>query len=186
MHLSDEQLNEYLDQALTAEARAAAVAHLAACADCSARLTALQGLFAAIESLPEQALSRDLGGSVVHALRHSFQSQRGEGLPRWIRLTAGLQAALAVIVLVSAAPILQEVISPILTAYKWPSLAELLLQFQTQWTAWTQSIAAFTPPALPALSVDISTLALTSVAISAFLLWVVGNGLLLRRMTKSS
>jgi anti-sigma factor RsiW len=180
MHLSDEQLNEYLDQALAPGARAAASAHLAECADCGARLTALQGLFASIEALPEHALSRDLAGPVMRTL-----SGRA-ALPRWIRLTAGLQAALAVIVLVSAAPLLNEFVSPVFAAYQWPSLAELLLQFQTQWSAWMQSITAFTPPALPTFSVDISSLALTITAVGTFLLWVLGNGLLLRRMTRTS
>src|SRR5688572_20658308 len=108
MHLSDEQLNEYLDAAMTPEARTEAVRHFAVCADCAARLTAQQALFAQIESLTEKSLSRDLAGPVLQALRHGYASQRGEVLPRWIRLMAGLEAALAVIALAFAMPLLNE------------------------------------------------------------------------------
>jgi anti-sigma factor RsiW len=207
MHLSDLQLNEYLDQVLAPEARAEAVKHLAACVDCAARLTALQALFAQIESLPEAALSRDLAGPVVRALRQRFDNasatlrqaqrggsarrlsaaaQRGEGLPRWVRLTASLQTALALVALALAAPILNRYVSPYVAAYKLPSLAELLVEAQTQWAAWVRSVPEFSLPPVPSLSLDLSSLALTLTAITAFLIWVVGNGLLLRRMTKSS
>jgi anti-sigma factor RsiW len=58
MHLTDEQLNEYLDNETTE--RAQIETHLASCADCAARLIALQVLFAEIESLPEVELAPTL------------------------------------------------------------------------------------------------------------------------------
>ncbi len=180
MHLSDEQLHEYLDQAFAPETRAEAVKHLADCVDCTARLSALQALFVTIESLPEAKLSRDLAGPVTRTLGGRV------ALPRWIRLTAGLQAALAVIALALAAPILNEYVSPFIADYQPPSLTEFLVQIQTQWALWVGSVSEFTLPTIPSLSLDLSSLALTLAAITAFLLWVVGNGLLLRRMTKSS
>jgi len=188
MHLSDGQLNEYLDGVLAPEAHTEAVKHLAACVDCAARLTALQALVAQIESLPEMKLSRDLAGPVTRALRQRFGTfgQRGEGLPRWVRLTASLQAALALVALALAAPILYEYVSPFVAGTKLPSLAELLIQVQTQWAAWVRSVPEFSLPSVPSLSLDVSSLALTLTAITAFLIWVVGNGLLLGRMTKSS
>lgn len=188
MHLSDEQLHEYLDQAFAPETRAEAVKHLAACVDCTTRLSALQALFVTIESLPEAALSRDLAGPVTQTLRQAQDDALGGrvALPRWIRLTAGLQAALAVIALALAAPILNEYVSPFIADYQPPSLTEFLVQIQTQWALWVGSVSEFTLPAIPSLSLDLSSLALTLAAITAFLLWVVGNGLLLRRMTKSS
>jgi anti-sigma factor RsiW len=186
MHLSDEQLNEYLDGALTPEARTEAVKHFAVCADCATRLTAQQALFAQIESLPEEALSRDLAGSLVRALRHGFASQRGEILPRWVRLTTGLQAVLAILALALAAPLLNEYVGPWVAEYKLPSLTRLLVQMQTQWALWLASVSEFALPPVPDFELDISSLALTVTAISAFLIWLVGNGLLLRRTTRSS
>jgi len=58
MHLTDEQLNEYLDNEIVD--RADIESHLASCGECAARLTALQTLFAELDSLPELELTRDL------------------------------------------------------------------------------------------------------------------------------
>ncbi len=52
MHLTDEQLNEYLDNESTDE-RAQIESHLSSCDECAARLSTLQNLFAELESLPE-------------------------------------------------------------------------------------------------------------------------------------
>ena len=183
MHLSDEQLHEYLDRAITPQARGEVVRHLAACADCAARLTALQVLFAQIESLPDAQLSRDLAGPVTRALRPApavnmpqDKVLHGRGtLPRWVRLTAGLEAALAVLALAFAAPIMTELVSPWIASYPLPSLAELIVELQSQWLLWTQSMSEFTLPRIPSLAVDISSLALTTIALVAFLVWVVGN-----------
>ena len=57
-HVTDVQLNEYLDHE-SAE-REQIETHISSCADCAARLTALQALFAEIESLPELPLTHDL------------------------------------------------------------------------------------------------------------------------------
>lgn len=179
MHLSDELLNEYLDQALTPQARDEAVRHLAACADCAARLAALQALFADIESLPEVALSRSLAAPVTRLLRGR------RALPRWIRLTAVLESALAAAAVLLAAPVLSEFLASLSTQYEWPSVAEMLLQFQVEWTAWLATLPEFTLPELPTLSLEVSSLALTLTGLAAFLMWVVGNGLLLRRMKSS-
>jgi anti-sigma factor RsiW len=180
MHLSDELLNEYLDQALTPEARAEAEPHLAACADCAARLAALRGLFAEIESLPELTLPRSLAAPVTRRV-----SGRA-ALPRWIRLTATLQAALAVIVLALAAPFLSGLVASLTVRYTPLSLAELLLHLQTQSTALLALLPEFVPPQLPAISLGLSSLALTLTAISAFFFWIIGNGLLLKRTVHRS
>ena len=58
MHLTDEQLNEYLDHETSEQVQIET--HLAACAECVARLTALQTLFAEIESLPEMELRHSI------------------------------------------------------------------------------------------------------------------------------
>jgi hypothetical protein len=187
MHLSDGQLNEYLDGALAPEMHAAAVRHLAACADCARRLAALQALFAEIESLPEVSLSRDLREAPPWSAVPVTPMVNGHAtLPRWIRLTAVLEAALAVVALAFAAPILSDFITSLTPFYQMPSLAELLLGFQIQWADLVQSVPEFIPPTLPAFSLDISGMALTLTVIGAFVLWIIGNGLLLKRVTKAS
>ena len=51
MHLTDVQLNEYLDNETTE--RTQIESHLSVCDECTARLSALKTLFTEIESLPE-------------------------------------------------------------------------------------------------------------------------------------
>ena len=55
MHLTDEQLNEYLDHETGDPAEMEL--HLAVCADCARRLREMKVLFSEIESLSELAIS---------------------------------------------------------------------------------------------------------------------------------
>jgi hypothetical protein len=82
-HLSDLEIQDWLDDALRGEAAAAARAHLATCRDCTRRVKAQSALFAAIESWEETPPSRDLAPEVVRRL-----SQR--------RIPFGLSVATAV------------------------------------------------------------------------------------------
>ena len=73
-HLSDETLNEFLDEALEGSARAAAAAPLAACAACSSRLEALSVVLSELEHLPAAPLGRDLRAGVMAAVRAERQA----------------------------------------------------------------------------------------------------------------
>ena len=173
MHLTDEVLNEYLDNE-TAE-RAQIESHLAICAECAARLTALQALFAELDSLPEVALSTNI------AARFSSQGQLIPQLPRWLTLTATLQAALALIALILAAPFVMN----LLPAVETPSFTEILIQLQSQWLMFFTTITNYQLPNLPQLPpLQIPTLTLFLALAGASLLWLVGNGLLLRKQIK--
>jgi anti-sigma factor RsiW len=181
-HLTEVQLNEYLDNAI--KDRTNVELHLSSCTDCAARLTALQTLFAEIESLPELVLSRNLAAPVTRRL--SGSGAPFFGVPRWLTLTVGLQAALAGIAAVIAAPDVIELASsssmPVLQA---PSLAETLLQLQAQWTAWLDMLSQFHMPTLPELPVvEVSSLFLMFTIAGISMLWLVGNGLLLRNQIK--
>jgi len=172
MHLTEEQLNEYLDNE-SAE-RVQIESHLSACDECAARLTALQTLFAEIESLPELELTHSIAARFT--LRATPSLPVGQ-LPTWLTLTATLQAALALITVILAAPFIAE----LLPAIETPSLTELFLQLQSQWTAWLDLLAAFQLPTLPEIPVfEISSLVLTLTLAGVSTLWLVGNGLLLR------
>ena len=96
MHLTNEQLNEYLDNASTE--RAFIESHLDSCDECAARLSTLQVLFGDLDSLPEVTLSRDIAARFRP--RPSLPAQ----LPRWLTLTASLQAAAALVALIVAIP----------------------------------------------------------------------------------
>ena len=175
MHLTDEQLNEYLDNEIAD--RAIVESHLSSCDECAARLTALQELFAEVESLPDVQLTRSI------AARFTTRPNLTPQLPRWLTLTATLQAAFALILLIFAAPF----VASMLPAIEMPTFTDLLVQLQSQWTTLLDILSrlgsgqAFQVPALPQLPVlQISSLMLALTLAGASVLWLVGNGLLLR------
>jgi hypothetical protein len=174
-HLTDAQLNEYLDEA--ASERAQIEAHLISCGECSARLTDLQALFAELESLPDLALTRSLAAPFISPRSLPVQ------LPAWFPLTVTLQAAVALAALVIAVPFAIRLL-PVPAA---PSLGRVFIQMQTQWTAWLDMLPAasqFKMPVLPSLSFELSSLFLMSALAVVSMLWLVGNGLLLRDQIK--
>jgi len=172
MHLTDDQLNEYLDNE-TAE-RGQIELHLDSCDECAARLSTLQDLFAELESLPELALTRDLAAPFIS--RPSLRAQ----LPAWLPLTVTLQAAIALVALIIAAPF----VSQLLPALEMPSLGNLFIQLQIQWTTWLDALSQFRMPTLPTFSFGFSSLYLIFALAGVSMLWLVGNGLLLRNQIK--
>ena len=173
MHLTDEQLNEYLDGETTG--RILIEAHLASCADCAARLAAFQALFAEIESLPDV----DLPHSITARLS---PSRLPAPLPRSLRLTVILQAALALTAMIVAAPFIAEFASPFLARVQPPTLLELWFIVEAQWTAWLHMLSALHLPSLPQLpAFELSSLVLALSLAGASVIWLVGNGLLLKK-----
>ena len=172
-HLTDVQLNEYLDNESSEGLRIDA--HLAECADCAALLTALQALFTEIESLPEVALSRPI------AARFTRPVGLPAPMPRLLTLTATLQAVMALLILTLAAPFLTNLLPDMET----PSLAGMMLQLQRQWITWADLLSSFQVPALPQLpALEISSFMLTLTLVGISMLWLLGNGLLLRKQMK--
>ena len=176
MHLTDEQLNEYLDNESTE--RAQIESHLASCEDCAARLSTLENLFTEIESLPEITLSRPLA---PHFTPHI------PSLPRWLTLTATLQAAIAMIALILAAPLLIQGLPPYLSNLEALSFTEIFLEVQSQWMAWLKMLSQLQIPAVPEIPViELSSMVIMLTLIGVSILWIVGNGLLLRNQNKTS
>lgn len=177
MHLTDEQLNEYLDHEINNPAQVEI--HLASCADCAARLAARQALFDEIESLPEITLSHNLAAPVTRRL-----SGRAS-LPRSLRLVVILQFTAAIVVLVFSAPFVVQFLSSSVASLQAPSLASVLLQVQAQWTAWLDMLSQLRLPNIPEIPVfELSSLFLMLAVIGASVLWLIGNGLLLRDQIK--
>ena len=173
MHPTDDQLNEYLDNESTE--RVWIETHLSSCGECAARLFALQSLFAEIESLPELEFTHSIAARF--AQRPSLPPQ----LPRWLTLTATLQVSIAIIVLFVAAPL----VSTVLPAFEAPSVTEALLQFQSQWVSLITPFTTYQLPTLPQLPpLEISSLMLSFTLVGVSLLWLVGNGLLLRKQIR--
>ena len=172
MHLTDDQLNEYLDEATTE--RVQIEAHLFSCDECAARFSTLQNVFTELDSLPELELTRDLAAPFT--LRPSLPAQ----LPKFLTLTVTLQAAVALTAIILAVPFIAQLI-PVLEI---SSLSNVFIQLQTQWTTWLDMLSQFQFPTLPAFTVEISSIYLLSALAGVFTLWLVGNGLLLRNQIK--
>ena len=174
-HLTDMQLNEYLDHETTPEERIQIETHVSVCDECAARLTAVQALFTEIESLPEVALSRSI------AARFTRPVGLPTPLPRFLTLTATLQAVMALRILTLAAPLLTNLLPEMET----PSLTGMILQLQRQWITWTDLLSSFRWPTLPQLpALEISSFMLTLTLVGISMLWLLGNGLLLRKQMK--
>ena len=172
MHLTDEQLNEYLDEVTTE--RAVIESHLDSCDECAARLSTLQNLFTELDSLPELALTKSLAAPFT--LRPSLPAQ----LPKFLTLTVTLQAAVALTAIILAVPFIAQFI-PVL---ELSSLNNVFIQLQTQWTTWLDMLSQFQFPTLPTFTFEISSIYLMSALVGVFILWLVGNGLLLRNQIK--
>ena len=176
MHLTDEQLNEYLDNASTE--RAFIETHLDSCDECAARLSTLQTLFADLDSLPEVALSRDL------AARFRPRPSLAPQLPRWLTLTASLQAAAALVALIVAIPFFSIMLPKVET----PSFTTWFFEIQSLWTSWLDALSNYQLPItqvpnLATYPVELSTLFIALAIVSIF--WIFGNGLLLRNQNRN-
>ena len=172
MHLTDDQLNEYLDEATTE--RVQIEAHLSSCDECAARLSTLQNLFTELDSLPELELTKSLAAPFTP--RPSLPAQ----LPKFLTLTVILQAAVALVALIIAVPF----VSALLPQIEPPSFTKLFFQIQSQWTALLDQLSTFhfQPVTFNLPALEMSSLLLTLAGVSIF--WILGNGLLLRNQMK--
>ena len=172
MHLTEDQLNEYLDNE-TAE-RTVIESHLSSCDECAARLSTLQNLFAELDLLPEVELTRNLAAPFT--LRSSLPAK----LPTFLKLTVTLQAVIALVAIIVAAPFVIQ----LLPAIEMPSFGNVFIQLQTQWTTWLDMLSQIQMPALPTFSFELSSLYLMTALVVVSMIWLVGNGLLLRNQIK--
>lgn len=167
-HISDVQLNEYLDNE-TAN-RVEIEAHFESCNECAARLSAIQALFTELASLPEATLSRNLAARFV-------PDRKLPQLPRWLTLTATLQAAAALVALIVTIPFLPVILPQV----ELPSFTTLFGQFQIQWRAFLIAVFTFHLPELAPLPIPVMEMSTLLIALAGmFVLWIFGNGLLLR------
>jgi hypothetical protein len=173
MHLTDEQLNEYLDNETSA--RGQIELHLHSCQACNARFSDLQNLFLELDSLPDLQLTRDL------STRFKSTGQLTLGLPRWLTLTMFAQAVLALIALIVSIPIITTYISQIDVA----SLTSPFFEVQSLWNTWLDTLSTLQLPTIsqfPIPVLEISSLLLALAGI--FFLWIFGNGILLRNQIR--
>jgi predicted anti-sigma-YlaC factor YlaD len=191
VHLDETGLNEYLDGALPQPARQEAEAHLAACPQCAARLRELQAVFIALETLPETPLARDLSAGVVARLPAGQAPVLGRGLT-W---ALAAQAVLAIGCLIFAwqfadfTPVSQAVagLQGSLVEALRSAWANLSAQGQADLASlaqnWSENLAAARTLTEP---LGIWPATAWSAGLAALgLLWLAGNGLVLRRLIGS-
>jgi anti-sigma factor RsiW len=185
-HPDDIQLNEYLDGYLVDDQIMALKLHLESCPQCTTRLDELRSVFVSLEMLPDLPLERELSSEVVAAIQPKWKLSQ-----RWI-WGALAQFILAVIVILWAVP------SRLKTW--WPLIMEMQLALSTQlserWlallTTWSTKLTEFQliwpdlftewqPPAL----LETTQILVWPAFLAAILLFVVGNGLLLRKITRN-
>jgi anti-sigma factor RsiW len=119
-HLQEAVLNEYLDGMLEAAFARQVEEHLAMCPECRLNLESLQVLFSSLEELPDEPLERDLVPGVFAGVSHGAETV----FLRRIKFALGLQIGLAVALLVSVWPWIEE---EFLTRRWLPSLERTLV-----------------------------------------------------------
>jgi len=190
VHLTDEVLNEYLDDALSAELRAAADDHLRACMTCTGRLAELSELFSMLNGLPEVPLERDISPHVIDSLKSRTRAESASLSNPTLRLGVVLAVevvgALALIGLVwpealdwvtQAAG--ANAMGPFTALLDEAARISYSLSVVQPLEAFLSSLRA---PSIPWASASALVTLLSTSAVA----WLVGNGILLRAQRPTS
>lgn len=185
IHLTDELLNEYLDEAFPADRLSQVEAHLTGCAECTARLDSLRSLFATLDALPAVLLARDLSAGVLARL-----PQPEPVLQPALNWVVIAQTIAAVVLLTLAAPVVTANVLPAdLTGLSQPLIqfgTDMLAGLQSQWLSLLSTLAQWS--SWPLAGARNLTTPLTgtpaawigAIAAALVVLWIMGNGMLLR------
>jgi anti-sigma factor RsiW len=198
-HLTEEQLNLYLDNALSPAEHAGVEAHLAECETCQAELAALQTLFTALNTLQPEALATDLTPMVLENIAAERQRIVRRRLG-W--LVPGLQGLAIILLLLFGCPVLfgryVELIQRVPTASLYAMWTNTQAQGTILWqttiaqgqTWWAETVSNFlnlpdtlkqsshTWPKFPGLGLTTPQIAI--IGLAAVLMWLIGNSILLR------
>ena len=179
-HPHEWSMQEQLDNVLTDEGRERLEAHLAECDDCAAKFASLKILYSEMERLPEEPLMHDISANVVRSLK--LKKDKKPYLPQVL----AAQLITAAIVFFTIWPkislelasrySLVQLLGPLrkfadLSAQGILSVREVLHWIHAQWIATLS---------MPAIDWPITGLPLALVVGAMILLWLLGNGLLLR------
>ena len=191
-HLTEEQINEYLDGLLDESARQSVEVHLSQCVDCRNQVEALKQVFADLDDVPEIPLTRDLTPAILAKLPQK------EPVRIWTRAFAAQWGVVVGTLIWLGTQILPLVKIPQATLPKIPVIdletlfTRLLIirfpipDFQLASIKYQLPQIHFQLPALNSstafsLGFQPSTALMVALTISALLLWIVGNVILLRR-----
>lgn len=180
-HIQEMQYHQYLDNDLDLVERGVFETHIFECQKCRQELAALQHLFSAIESVPETSLQIDLSQNILDAIG------KPASLSRRLKLAIAFQLAVASALTVIAWPSL----SPSFALLEFPTINTdiypLIIDMSTQFSKFVTTMSRSFAGLLDDMSISSSQLLLGDasiyilpLAISATLLWLLGNGVLLR------
>ncbi len=187
-HLSDETLNEYLDGILSSQEMARADDHLSGCETCARRLSQSAELFAALDGLPEIPLQKNLAPRIVETLRsRAAAGQRHSRKLTWrLGLALAAEAAGSVALLTFFLPQALSGLAPAALPGLTNSIASVLEEAAVFYSALVATpdplglealVSSVSGPSIPWASVS----SLITLLAAATLVWLLGNGILLRR-----
>jgi hypothetical protein len=178
-HISDDALNQYLDQALPAGTTREVETHLESCSGCSMRLAELQALFDALDSLPDAPLLGDLTPGVLTAIQ--ARERRTPALGWWLLV----EGALALVILFASLPRILQGSSPLQALRQ--AITELTLNLRSVQQVGLSiaetargipsQLLEVVPANLPLQLSTISVLWLLGISASV---WLIGNAVLFR------
>ena len=159
-HLTEEQINEYVDHLLTGAEAEAVGRHLLRCAACQEKVDEIQQVFVTLADLPEVPFQKDLATRVLRLVEPPPttmpERQPTRVLPKWVPglawTIAALQIPLAGLALVYAWPMLRAWLAPIESYFGWSGWnTSKMIQSLLTWSSQVQRDIAnlSTPPHLP-------------------------------------
>ena len=178
-HIQEIQYHEYLDNALDQAAQLVFDQHVAECQACRQELAELRQLFTAIESVPELYLRVDLSSSILDAI------DKQAGLSRNWKLATAIQFGLASILIIISWPLLSTYYSlyefPMINTDYGTALTGFSIQFNGYIIALSDSFnTVFESISSSQILLGDIGVFVWPIAIAATLLWLIGNGVLLR------
>ncbi len=190
-HPEEDRLHEYLDELLNSEERRELEAHTSSCEQCAGELERLSGVFSELSMLAEIPLEADLSRAVLRAIQENARRRAGT------RIAIALQISLLLMIIFLIGPNIYSFLTRLsgflepATVSTW--LLESFVLFQASIGLSIQSIRHELVELLGFNflfdQLSIQTTRLISIVGGVFILWLIGNTVLLRdssRLNRSS
>ncbi len=181
-HPGEDRLQEYLDALLNSEERRELEAHTSSCEQCARELERLSNVFSELSLLVEIPLEADLSTSVLMAIRENARRRTG------VRIAIAVQISLLLLIIFAIGPTINSFLTRLSGIFEpaaptsW--LMESLVLFQASIGLSLQSIRQELIELFEFNflfnQVFIQTTHLITLVSGVFLLWLIGNTILLR------
>jgi hypothetical protein len=182
VHPEEDRLHEYLDELLNSEERLELEAHTSSCERCARELERLSGVFSELSLLAEIPLEADLSRAVLETIHENARRRAG------VRIAIALQISLLLLITFFIGPNIYSFLTSISgllepsTVSTW--LLESFILFQASIGLSLQSIRHELVELLEFNFLldqfSIQTTHLISLVGGVFILWLIGNTVLLR------